>query len=99
MLNEINYKYYTYIPKTEKLISLLLKGLNSSYEEIEILKELECLGITNVNFTKVIRFSTNKSKREGRLLPIYIIQLSPQSEINNLKKGKIYSIKLFNGKK
>lgn len=67
---------------------MLLKGLNSSYNEKEVLDELKSLCITNVEFNKVVRFVTNKSKQDNRILPIFVVQITPQSELSNLRKIK-----------
>jgi len=88
LLIKCNSKFYTYTDKSEKFITLLLKGLDSAYDEDEILEELRSLNISNVNFTKVLRFTTNKSKIENKILPIFIVQITPESKINNLKKVK-----------
>jgi len=88
LLIKCNSKFYTYTDKTEKFITLLLKGLDSAYQEEEILEELRSLNIRDVNFTKVLRFTTNKSRIDNKILPIFIIQITPESKINNLKKVK-----------
>jgi len=61
LLIKCNTKFYTYTSKSEKPITLLLKDLNNSYEIKEILKELRSLNISDIEFQKVIRFSTNRS--------------------------------------
>lgn len=88
LLIKCNSRFYTYTSKLEKPITILLKGLNSSYSEKEVLDELKSLNITNVDFLKVMRFTTTKSKQDKKVLPIFIIQISPQSELNNVKKVK-----------
>jgi len=88
LLIKCNSKFYTYTDKSEKIITLLLKGLDSAYLEEEILAELRSLSISDVNFVKVIRFTTPKSKINNKVLPIFIVQLTPESKINNLKKIK-----------
>jgi len=86
LLIKCNSKFYTYTDKSEKFITILLKGLDSAYQEDEILDELRSLNIKDVNFTKVLRFTTNKSKIDKKILPIFIIQITSESKINNLKK-------------
>lgn len=88
LLTKCNSSFYTYTFKAEKPITLLLKGLDNSYEKKEILDELCSLSIENVEFKKVTRFTTSKSRQEKRLLPIFVVQLSPESEVNKLKKIK-----------
>lgn len=62
--------------------------MNNSYSEEEIIEELYSLNIANIEIKKVIRFTTSRSRQENKRLPIFIVQLAPQSEINNLKKVK-----------
>ena len=86
ILTAANTAYFTYTPKSQKPHTYLLKGLGNSYTEAEILEDLKALKIEEVNFTKVSRFLTRKSRENNILLPIYIIQVSPDSNIGNLLK-------------
>ena len=86
ILTAANTAYFTYTPKSQKPHTYLLKGLGNSYTEAEILEDLKALKIEEVNFTKVSRFSTRKSRENNILLPIHIIQVSPDSNIGNLLK-------------
>ena len=86
ILTAANTAYFTYTPKSQKPHTYLLKGLGNSYTEAEILEDLKALNIEEVNFTKVTRFTTRKSRENNILLPIYIIQVSPDSNIGNLLK-------------
>jgi len=63
LLIKCNTKFYTYTSKSE---NLLLKGLNNSHEVKEVLEELRSLNISDIEFQKVIRFSTNRSKLEKK---------------------------------
>lgn len=94
LLTKCNTRFYTYTTKTEKPIILLLKGLNCSYTEV--LSELISLNIENIEFKKVSRFTTNKSRQENKILLIFLVQLMPQSELNNLKKIKYLFHQLIN---
>ena len=86
ILTATNTAYYTYTPKSQKPHTYLLKGLGNSFTEAEILEDLKALKIEEVNFTKVSRFTTRKSRENNILLPIYIIQVSPDSNIGTLLK-------------
>ena len=86
ILTAANTANFTYTPKSQKPHTYLLKGLGNSYTEAEILEDLKALNIEEVNFTKVTRFTTRKSRENNTLLPIYIIQVSPDSNIGNLLK-------------
>lgn len=83
MLININCNFFTYTPKKDKCKTLILKGLNESDKLEVILSSLSNLEIENVIFKKVIRLETNKSRREGKLLAIFVIQITPESNISN----------------
>ena len=70
ILTAANTAYFTYTPKSQKPHTYLLKGLGNSYTEAEILEDLKALNIEEVNFTKVTRFTTRKSRENNTLLPI-----------------------------
>ena len=68
----------------------LLKGPGNSFTELEIPEDLQALQIDDIQYTKVSRFATRKSKEnksswENILLPIYIVQVSPNSNIGKLQ--------------
>lgn len=88
LLTKCDTKFYTFTAKTEKPITLLLKGLNSSFNENEVLHELRSLRINDVEFNKISRFTTTRSKKEDKILPIFVVQISQNSQINNLKQIK-----------
>jgi len=60
----------------------------SSYNENEILQELPSLRINEIEFNKITRFTSTRSKKEDKSLPIFVVQISQSSQINNLKKIK-----------
>ncbi|KAK2578866.1 hypothetical protein KPH14_001274 [Odynerus spinipes] len=80
--------FFTYTHKAEKNITVLLKNLEGDYDPSEIFTELSKFNNENLKFTSVKRFSTRKSTAENKTLPIYIVQLTPDSQINNLNKIK-----------
>lgn len=88
LLTECNVKFFTYTSRADRPHNLLLKGLDQHYSEEEVFEELKSLGLTNVRFIKVTRFQTNRSKTLNIILPIFIIQISPDSEVNALSKVK-----------
>ena len=81
-----NTAFYTYTPKSQKQHTYLLKGLDNSFTETEILDDLQALQIDDIHFTKVSRFSTRNSREKNILLPIYIVKVSPNSNIGKLLK-------------
>ena len=86
ILTAANTVYYTYTRKSQKLHTYLLKGLSNSFTEAEILEDLKALKIEEIQFTKMSRFTTRKSNENNILLPIYIIQVSLDSNIGKLLK-------------
>lgn len=72
-------QFYTYTSKEDKLQTLLLKGLDKEYKPEEVLDLLKHYELPNVNFINVSRLETTKSKLKGWILPIYIVQLSADS--------------------
>jgi hypothetical protein len=63
-----------------------LKNLSTNENENEIMDYLTKLKIESLKFVKVSRFSTPKSRKEKRILPLFIVQISPESETNQLYK-------------
>lgn len=84
ILTSAKTSFYTFTHKSEKYQTYLLKGLDNSFSEQDILSELKGLQISDVDFTKVTRFTTKKSIANNIHLPIYMVQISPQSNINKL---------------
>ena len=76
--------FFTFTHKLEKFQTYLLKGLDNNFSENDILSELRDLQISDVEFTKVSRFTTKKSIANNVQLPIYMVQISPQSSISKL---------------
>jgi hypothetical protein len=86
ILISANTAFYTYTPKSEKYHTYLLKGPDNSYTQSEILEDLQSLQMYDIQFIKVSRFSTRRSRENNILLPIYIVQISSQSNTSNLLK-------------
>lgn len=78
--------YYTYTPNELKPINVLLKNIHCSYSEEEVSAELLSLTFLNPNtqIIKVGKYATMRSKREKRILSIYLVQLSPSSQVEEL---------------
>lgn len=88
ILKSTNANFFTYTPKDEKRVTLVLKGLNSTYECEEVLRCLKDLEYEKLEFEKVTRLLTKKSIQNNKILPFYIVQLSPKSNINDVFKIK-----------
>lgn len=65
--------------------------LNVSYTENEVFNEFLDYGIEGLKFIKVSRFTTKSSRLNKRTLPIFIIQLSADSNLTKLKGIKYIS--------
>ena len=87
-LEVANTKFYSFTPKEEKEKSFLLKGLDNNENVNEIFNEVTKHNNDNLKFVKVSRFTTLKSKKENKILPIYLVQLSANSQTNLLHKIK-----------
>ncbi|KAI8130892.1 Nucleic-acid-binding protein from transposon X-element [Lucilia cuprina] len=81
--------FYTFTPKNEKTKTVLLKGLSANIETNEILNELLRFENENLKFIKVSQFATNKSTQNDINLPIFLIQISGNSKISELKSIKV----------
>lgn len=88
LLEKSSINYYTFTPKEDKKVSLVLKGLNTSYSCEEVLENLKQFENENIKFEKVTRFTTKFSTSKGKILPFFIVQASPRSPINEILKIK-----------
>lgn len=88
LLKKTGTRFYSYTPKENKMPTYVLKGLHNSYTETEILKELHTLQLTDITFCKVSRLTTKRASENNLLLPIYLVQLSPDSNLGKLKDIK-----------
>lgn len=86
LLKKTNTNYYTYTPKSEKKITLVMKGLNSRYTCEEILDSLKMNENENIQFEKVTRLTTKYSLNNNITLPHFIVQAKPNSSVNEIMK-------------
>lgn len=78
--------FFTFTPKGIKTKSYLLKGLNTKLSCEQVLDELSKFESDELNFTKVSHFSTKNSTKNGYSLPIFLVQISPESNVTKMKK-------------
>lgn len=78
-------KFFTFTPKCIKTKTFLLKGLSADNDPQMIYDELCNLQIEDLEFVKVSHYITSKSKKEGYNLPIFLVQINANSNINQLK--------------
>lgn len=55
-------KFHSYTPKSEKIKTLVLKGIRGGYDENEIKAELDELNLNDVKITKVSKLQFDRSK-------------------------------------
>ena len=87
-LEKSNTKFYTFTPKSMKTKTYLLKGLDADTSTNDILAELNKYSSEHLQFIKVSPFVTKKATTEGYKLPIFMVQISPNSNVNELKSIK-----------
>lgn len=78
-------KLFTCTPKCAKIKTYLLKGLGANTPTSKILEELRRCENDNLKFIKISPFYTNKSKKEGLNLPIFLVQIKPEGTIRDLR--------------
>lgn len=88
MLKSLDAQYYTYTPKEEKQQTMLIKGLDNCYTPEEVLQLLKEKETSDLKFNQVTRFSTARSRQQNKLLPIFLVQISPESKL-----GKLHELK------
>lgn len=84
----IDYKvpFFTYTPTQNKNKTFILKGLNTNENNDQLLVELKLKETDTLKFIKVSNFTTKNSKKNGKDLPFYIVQISYDSSVEELKK-------------
>lgn len=87
-LEKTKANFFTFTPKGIKTKSILLKGLNADIDTQLIYEELCKHEDTDLKFLKISQFSTRKSIKENYSIPMFIVQVSADSNINKLKKIK-----------
>lgn len=84
-LEKVNAKFFTYTPKGIKNKTYLLKGLEADLDVQIIFEDLCRYESEDLQFLKIAPFTTRKSVQNSEKLPIYMVQLSPDSNVNKLK--------------
>lgn len=91
-LQKTKTNFYTFTPKSLKNKTVLLKGISADTSVDTILSELQKHERDDLKFVKVSQFYTSKSKKNGYNLSSFIVQLSADSDIRQLKniRGILY---------
>lgn len=87
-LEKTKTKFFTFTPKGIKTKTYILKGLDASVDTEDILNELSKFEDDELKFIKISPFSTKLAIEKGHKLPIFLVQISPESNINKLKNIK-----------
>lgn len=87
-LKQHKIQFFTYTPKSNKNITVLLKNIEGNFDPNEILEALANKKTPGITFLSVKRFTTKRSVEEGKALPIFLVQLSADSIISNLSQIK-----------
>lgn len=85
-LEKTKTNFYTFTPKGIKTKTYLLKGLDANISPDEILNELNKFKEEDLQFVKVSNFSTKKSIEKGYNLSMFLVQITPDTNINKLKR-------------
>lgn len=80
-------QYYTYTPKEMKHETILLKGVDGSFDEGDITAAFEDLQVSQ-HILKISKYHTRKSLKDNRDLNIWLIQLKPNSDVSVLTNIK-----------
>lgn len=80
--------YYTFTPKNQKVKSFVLRGLNNSYDENEVKEAIESQQIQDLKIFNVKRISTKKSIEGNFKIPLFVVQITPDSDSSSLLKIK-----------
>lgn len=87
-LKQRKVKFFTFTPKNLKSQTILLKEIDSSFNPDEVGQEIGKLKLDNINVIKVANYFANQKNKEANKPSVFLVQLSPDSNINNLTKIK-----------
>lgn len=85
LINE-NISFFIYTRKVDKTQSWLLEGISPEYTEEEISEEIRKRLTNAIKVLKVIRFETKRSIANRSLLPMFLVQISADSDPNAFLK-------------
>lgn len=82
-------EFHTFTPKEDRVISVVLRNLDHSYDADDIKQGITDLNL-DVTVSHVSRYETDWSKRNKINLGHWLIQLAPGSNVNDLLKTKMF---------
>ena len=88
-LEKTKMKFFTFTRKELKTKTYLLKGLSPDTGPVTVFEELCKFEKLNPKFIKVSPFATKKSIKENYELPIFLVQISSDSKVNEHKNRQI----------
>lgn len=77
--------FHTFTPSDEKATSVIIRNLCESFEDSDVHQALEALNL-DIKIRSVSQYQTDYSKRIGRSLGLWLVQLEPQSDVVSLLK-------------
>lgn len=83
ILKLANVQYFTYTLKSERPVTLLLKGLHPETEVLDIKADIEAAD-NELRVIKVKNFSTPKSVKGGFKLPMFLIQFQAGTKVQKI---------------
>lgn len=86
ILKEHEKHFFSFTPKGLKPISILLRNLDRTFDESDIIEGINELKLDNVKVEKIYKFKTNNSTKKKIDLNLWAIQLTPDSNVSELMK-------------
>lgn len=92
LLKEQKAKCYTYTPKENRAVNLILRGIHSTFDEYDIVANLKKLSFkdTDTQIVNAYKYSTTRSRTANRELSLYMVQFTPQAKIQNVMEVKYF---------
>ena len=84
-LKKTKSKFFTFNLKEFKITTYLLKGIDDNVDTDDNLVELLRFDSEGLNIIEVTRISTNSSIEKGIRLLMFLVQVSPETNVNELK--------------
>ena len=87
----LNQSFFTFTQKELKIKTYLLKGINGIVDPDDIFVDLLRFDSEDLKIIKVTHFSTKSSAEKGIKLPMFLVQVSPKTNVNKLKNIRTLS--------
>lgn len=87
-MRERKLDFFTFTPNEDKTKTMILKGIDGCFSVEEILEDLRSNAGDDLEFLGVAPFTTANSKKLNRILPMFLVKLSPKSNLTKLPNIK-----------